>query len=40
MNPKKDTNLVGKINNFVTTDLNNIIRSKDFFFLRTYLRLK
>lgn len=40
MNPKKDTNLVGKINNFVTTDLNNIIRSKDFFFLRTCLRLK
>ena len=37
--PKKDINLVGKINNFVTTDLNNIIRSKDFFFLRTCLRL-
>ncbi|KJA25244.1 hypothetical protein HYPSUDRAFT_37726 [Hypholoma sublateritium FD-334 SS-4] len=31
-NPTKG-NLVGKINNFVTTDLNNIIRAKDFFFL-------
>ncbi len=37
--PKKDINLVGKINNFVTTDLSNIIRSKDFFFLRTSLQL-
>ena len=34
--PLKNTNLVGKINNFVTTDLNNIIRAKDFFFLRTF----
>ena len=34
--PLKNTNLVGKINNFMTTDLNNIMRAKDFFFLRTF----
>lgn len=30
---KKDANLVGKINNLVTTDLGNIVSARDFLFL-------
>lgn len=32
----KEDNLVGKINNLVTTDLGNIIDSRDFLFLREF----
>lgn len=33
---KKDANLVGKINNLVTTDLGNIVSARDFLFLGEY----
>jgi len=32
--PKKDSNLIGKINNLVTTDLSNIIDARNFLYLR------
>ncbi|KZV93631.1 hypothetical protein EXIGLDRAFT_835559 [Exidia glandulosa HHB12029] len=37
---RKADNLVGKINNLVTTDLNNIVEARDFLFLVIYCPLQ
>ncbi|EJD52269.1 P-loop containing nucleoside triphosphate hydrolase protein, partial [Auricularia subglabra TFB-10046 SS5] len=38
--PRKGDNLVGRINNLVTTDLNNIIDARDFLFIFIYCPLQ
>ncbi|KAH7097252.1 hypothetical protein BKA62DRAFT_751274 [Auriculariales sp. MPI-PUGE-AT-0066] len=37
---RKSTNLVGRINNLVTTDLNNITNARDFLFIVVYAPLQ
>ncbi|KJA13742.1 hypothetical protein HYPSUDRAFT_72890 [Hypholoma sublateritium FD-334 SS-4] len=37
---KKNNNLIGKINNLVTTDLNNILESRDFLLLVQFVPLQ
>ncbi|KZV91533.1 P-loop containing nucleoside triphosphate hydrolase protein [Exidia glandulosa HHB12029] len=38
--PRKADNLVGKINNLVTTDLNNIVEARDFLYIVIYCPLQ
>ena len=37
---EKDSNLIGKINNLVTTDLNNLIDGRDFLFVGALFRFR